>query len=157
MTDTLLSVGIIDDAGKVKRAPVFLPSTMTIAQVQGFSDLYCALLGAAIDGKIQDAQVTFGLTLPSGLPSSPVADSTVRRGADLTFSNPSRFKWPLYIPSWSLSLIDSGNVNVTTGAGSDLVSAYVDGLIFSSVTYQPLNGSGFDLTALSKSKEAFRK
>ena len=157
MADTLLSLGILDDAGATKRAPVFLPSTMTLAQVQGFSDVYAPLLNDAIDGIVTDAQVTFQLTIPGGLRTTPIADSTVRRGADLTFSNASRYKWPLYVPAWSLDLITGGNIDIADPNASDLISAYVDGLVVASVTYQPLNGSGFDLTALSKSKEAFRK
>lgn len=157
MADTLLSVGIEDDAGATKRVPVFLPSTMTLAQIQGWSDLFAPLLNDAIDGIITDAQVTFSLTIPGGLRTTPVTDSTVRRGADLTFANPSRYKWPLYVPSWSLTLITNGDIDVADPNASDLISAYVDGLTFSSVLYQPLNGSAFDLTALSKSKEAFRK
>jgi len=157
MADTLLSIGVEDDAGATKRVPVFLPSTMTLAQIQGWSDLFAPILNDAIDGIITDVQVTFALTTPGGLRTTPVADSTVRRGADLTFSNPSRYKWPLYVPSWSLTLIANGDIDITDPNASDLISAYVDGLTFSSVLYQPLNGSAFDLTALSKSKEAFRK
>jgi len=157
MADTLLSVGLLDDAGATKRNPVFLPGSMTLAQVQGWSDLFMPFLDGVTDGKITDAQVTFQLTLPGGLKSAPVTDSTVRRGADLTFETPSRYKWPLYVPSWSLTYITSGDIDTAPTPVSDFLSAYIDGLVFSSVTYQPLNGSGFDLTALSKSKEAFRK
>jgi len=157
MADTLLSVGMIDDAGATKRANIFLPSTMTLAQIQGWSDVYVPLLNDVIDGAPTDAQVTFGLTLPSGLRTTPVADSTVRRGADFTFANASRYKWPAYIPSWSLTLINNGDIDIVTTPAADFLSAYTLGLVVSSVTYQPLNGSGFDLTALSKSKEAFRK
>jgi len=157
MADTLLSVGVIDDAGASKRANVFLPSTMTLAQIQGWSDVYTPLLDAVDDGKITDAQVTFALTLPGGLKGSPVADSTVRRGADFTFLNASRYKWPAYIPAWSLTYIIGGNIDIVSTPVSDFLSAYTAGLVVSSVTYQPTNGSAFDLTALSKSKEAFRK
>jgi len=157
MADTLLSVGIEDDAGATKRANIFLPGSMTLAQIQGWSDVYQPLLDAVVDGKLTDAQVTFGLTMAGGLKSSPVADSTVRRGADFTFNNASRFKWPAYIPSWSLAFIDSGNINIVDTDPADFLSAYVLGLVVSSTTYQPTNGSAFDLTALSKSKEAFRK
>lgn len=157
MADTLLSFGVIDDAGATKRVPVFLPASMTLAQITGFSDLFAALLNDAIDGVIQDVQVTFNIAVPGGLRTTPVADSTVRRGADLTFSNASRYKWPLYVPAWSLTLITGGDIDIADPNASDLISAYVDGLTFSSVLYQPLNGSAFDLTALSKSKEAFRK
>lgn len=157
MADTLMTVGIEDDAGASKRVPVLLPSSMTLAQIQGFSDVFTPLLDAVVDGKLTSPEVTFGLTLPSGLKGSPVADSTVRRGADFSFLNASRYKWPLYIPSWSLTLIDAGNINTTDTAPSDFLSAYTLGLVVSSVTYQPLNGYGDDLTALSKSKEAFRK
>jgi hypothetical protein len=157
MADTLLSVGVLDDAGATKRANIFLPGTMTLAQVQGWSDVYQPLLDAVVDGKLTDAQVTFNLTMASGLKGAPVADSTVRRGADFTFLNPSRYKWPAYIPAWSLTYIVAGDIDIAPTPVDDFLSGYIDGLVVSSVTYQPLNGSGFDLTALSKSKEAFRK
>jgi len=157
MADTLLSVGILDDKGSSKRANIFLPGTMTLAQIQGWSDVYVPLLDAVDDGKISDAQVTFGLTLPGGLKGSPVADSTVRRGADFTFLNASRYKWPAYIPAWSLTYIIAGEIDVVSTPVSDFLSAYTAGLVVGGTTYQPVNGFSFDLTALSKSKEAFRK
>lgn len=157
MADTLLSVGLLDDAGATKRANIFLPSTMTLAQIQGWSDVYVPLLNDVVDGAPTDAQVTFALTLPGGLRTTPVADSTVRRGADFTFANASRYKWPAYIPAWSLTYIDGGNIDIVSTPVSDFLSAYTAGLVVGGTTYQPLNGSGFDLTALSKAKEAFRK
>lgn len=157
MADSLLSVGILDDAGATKRANIFLPGTMTLAQIQGWSDVYQPLLDAVDDGKLVDAQVTFLLTMAGGLKGSPVADSTVRRGADLTFLNASRYKWPAYIPAWSLAFIDNGDINITDTDVSDFLSAYTAGLVVGGTTYQPTNGSAFDLTALSKAKEAFRK
>lgn len=157
MADTLLSVGVIDDAGATKRANIFLPSTMTLAQIQGWSDVYTPLLDTIVDGKISDAEVTFGLTLPAGLKADPVADSTVRRGADFSFSNVSRYRWGTYIPAFGLAFIDSGNINTTDTDVSDFLSAYTAGLVVSAVTYQPLNGYGDDLVAMINAKQAFRK
>jgi len=157
MADTLLSIGILDDAGATKRANIFLPSTMTLAQIQGWSDVYQPLLDAVDDGKLTDAQVTFSLTMAGGLKGSPVADSTVRRGADFTFLNASRYKWPAYIPAWALLYIISGEIDTAATPVSDFLSAYTAGLVVGGTTYQPTNGSAFDLTALSKAKEAFRK
>lgn len=157
MPDSLLSIGVLDDAGATKRANIFLPGTMTLAQIQGWSDVYQPLLDDVDDGKLVDAQVTFNLTMAGGLKGSPVADSTVRRGADFTFLNPSRYKWPAYIPAWSLVYIIGGEIDIVSTPVSDFLSAYTAGLVVGGTTYQPLNGSGFDLTALSKAKEAFRK
>jgi len=157
MADTLLSVGLGDDAGASKRANIFLPGSMTLAQIQGWSDLYIALLDAVTDGLVTGAEVTFGLTLPGGLKGSAAADSTVRRGADFTFANASRYKWGTYIPTWALSLIDTGNINVSDTDAAAFLSAYTNGLVVSSVTYQPTNGYTDDLTTLSNAKEAFRK
>lgn len=157
MADTLLSVGVLDDAGKSKRAPVFLPAAMTLAQIQGWSDVYVPLLNDVIDGQVTDAQVTFALTLPGGIRTAPIADSTVRRGADFSFQNPSRYKWPLYVPSWSLTYIVSGDIDIASTPPSDFLSAYTAGLVVGGTTYQPLNGYTDDLTALANAKEAFRK
>lgn len=153
MADSLLSIKVIDDAGKSKSVPVFFTSSVTPANIQTFATAFMPLLDAVIDGLIESATVTLDITVPSGLKSAPVTDSTVRRGAVESFSTPARFDWSLYVPSFSLTKITGGNIDV---ADSDVIAfnaAYVTG----AGGFTPSNGLGLDLTALLRAAESFRK
>ena len=153
MADSLLSVKVADDAGKSKTVPVFFTPSVTPANIQTFFTAFAPLLNDVIDGVILSASMTLDLTMPSGLRTSPVADSTVRRGAVESFANPSRFAWSLYVPSFSLTKITGGQIDI---ADADVVAfnaAYVTG----AGGFTPSNGGGLDLTALLNAAESFRK
>jgi len=153
MADSLLSLKIGDDAGKSKTLPVFFTSSVTPANIQTFLTAFAPLADAVIDGIIESASLTLDLALPGGLKSSPVEDSTVRRGAVESFANPSRFAWSLYVPSFSLTKITGGNIDI---ADADVVAfnaAYVTG----AGGFTPSNGEGLDLTAMLHAAESFRK
>lgn len=153
MADSLLSVKVVDDAGKSKTVPVFFTSSVTPANIQTFATDFIPLLDATIDGMITEATVTLDITVPGGIKASPVVDSTVRRGAVESFANPSRFNWSLYIPSFSLALITGGNIDITDAAVIALNAAYVTG----AGGFTPSNGLGLDLTAFLRAAESFRK
>ena len=153
MADSLLSIKVGDDAGASKTVPVFFTPSVTPANIQTFLTAFAPLLNDVIDGIIESASLTLDLTVPGGLRTTPVVDSTVRRGAVESFANPSRFAWSLYVPTFSLTKITGGNIDV---ADADVVAfnaAYVTG----AGGFTPSNGGGLDLTALLHAAEAFRK
>lgn len=157
MADSLVSFQVLDDAGQTGNVHVFFDAGVTQAQLFGFANQFGTILDAAIDGKVTGARVTFDLTLSSTVKADPVADSTVRRGAQYSFGNTSRFSWGQYIPAWSLDLIDAGAIDTTNVDAQNLINAYVDGLTVSAVIIQPTNGYGADLNAFRRAIESFRK
>jgi len=153
MADSLLSIKILDDAGKSKTLPAFFTSSVTPANIQTFLTAFAPLADAVVDGVLESASLTLDLTLPSGLKSAPVEDSTVRRGATESFATPGRFDWSLYVPSFSLSKITGGNIDISDADVIAFNAAYVTG----AGGFTPSNGLGLDLTALLHAMEAFRK
>lgn len=155
--DSLLSIGIVDIVGARKTVNVFFAASVTLAQIQGWLTVAAAHLAAFNVGVISDARVELDMTLPSGLPTTPVAGSTVRRGALLSFDNPTRYKWDQYIPAIDTSILVGTQVNQTAGGVDQWLADMVDGVTVSSVLIQPTNGSGEDLTSTFKAYETFRK
>jgi len=158
MTDISHSLKIVDILGKPKHDIVRLPSTMTLAQVAGWSLLYQANLDPLLDGFIAEAMVSFSLPLAVGdIKDAANAGSRVRRGAEFLFNVPTSVNnYGVYIPSFLPSLLDAGIDPLTTP-----VSTWVDGLVggidFGGTTWIAHDGSGEPLTALLKYAETFRK
>lgn len=153
MADSLLSVKVGDDAGKSKTVPVFFTSSVTPANIQSFATAYLPLLDAVIDGVIESASLTLDITVPGGIKTTPVVDSTVRRGAVESFATPGRFDWSLYVPSFSLTKITGGNIDISDADVVAFNAAYVTG----AGGFTPSNGLGLDLTAFLRAMETFRK
>jgi len=153
MADSLLSIKVLDDAGKSKTVPAFFTSSVTPANIQTFATSFIPLLDAVIDGVVESATVTLDITVPGGIKTTPVTDSTVRRGAVESFANPSRFNWSLYVPTFSLTKITGGNIDISDADVIAFNAAYVTG----TGGFTPSNGAGLDLTAFLHAAESFRK
>lgn len=155
--DTLLSIGVQDITGAKKRVNVFFVNTVTIAQITGWLADAAVALNAFLDGFITDAEVTLPVALPGGLATGASAGSTVRRGALMSFDNPTRFAWDQYIPAIDLDVIVGTNIDITDTGVANWIAAMVDGVTVSAVLIQPTNGSGEDVTGLNHATETFRK
>jgi hypothetical protein len=153
MADSLLSVKIRDDEGQTKNLPVFFTSSVTPANVQSFATAFLPLLDNVIGGVVESASLTLDITVPAGLKAAPLEDVTVRRGAVMSFDNPSRYNWSLYVPSWNLAYIQNGAILVADPDPAAFIAAYVTG----AGGFTPSNGQGLDLTGLATAREAFRK
>lgn len=153
MADNLISVSVADDDGDTRSVPVFFENTVTPANMQTYFTAFAPLLDAVIGGKIVEASYTAQLTLPGGLKAAPNANIEVQKGAQFSFSNPSRYKWGLYVPTMLPTAFSGDLVNLEFQGMGDFVDAYVAGL----ATFSPTNGYGFDLTALARAKKTFRK
>lgn len=157
MADSLLSVGIRDVAGGTKTINIFFPEATTLAQVQGFATPVLGYINGMIDGVIDYARVTLDLTLPGGLRTTPVAGSTVRRGALFSFNNPTRYKWDTYVPAFDPDNLTGTTVNLNAATVDEFILAMVAGVDVSGTDIEPTNGSGEDLTSLDHADETFRK
>lgn len=153
MADSLLSVKVRDDAGKSKTVPVFFTSSVTPANIQTFATAFIPLLDDVVDGVVESASLTLDITVPSGIKTDPVTDSTVRRGGVFSFDNPSRYNWSLYVPSFSLAKITAGQIDPAETDVAAFLAAYVTG----AGGFTPSNGLGLDLTAVLTAAESFRK
>lgn len=152
MVDTLLSYTVLDADGDKGNVPVFIGGARTQAEIGAFNTFFAPLLDAVIDGQIVGGAYTIGVTLPGGLKVAPVANSERQLGALISFDNPSRFNWGLYVPTWHLAYFNKNAITADAAVASFL-AAYVTG----DGTVTPTNGESFDLSSVSKSRKAHRK
>lgn len=154
MADTLLSVSVLGDQLNIKKDNlVFLPGTLTLANVQTFLTAYAPLLDVITDGQLVEASVSIGLTLPGGLKGAPVADSDARMAWRASYGNASRYKFGNYVPAIAASKRAGGFVD----PGETDVAALIVAMITGLATFAPTDGHGFDLTSFAKGKISLLK
>ncbi len=153
MADTLISYTVLDADGDKGDVHVFVPAARTQAEIAAYNTNFAAALDAVIGGQIVSGSYTIELTLPGTIKSAPLALSERQLGALLSFDNPSRYNWGLYVPTWKPALFSGNDVDLAGVGVATFIANYVtgDGTVF------PTNGYAFDLTALSKSRKAHRK
>lgn len=151
---TTLSIPVIDDAGKIKRIPIHFPATVTLAQVQAYSDAFLAAADDVLGGIFSAPSVQFELTLPGGLDVAPVADHFNRQGALLGFGAANtNYAHSIYLPSFLDALIASGQIST----GDALFVAVRDLLVTGDGTITPSDKNGNDLDTFQTAVLSFRK
>jgi hypothetical protein len=95
-----IGIRIRDYVGGEKSFPLYVPATVSLATIQSELNAFLPELDAVIDGKIELAVVTIGLTLPSGMKGAPVTGHTVREGVLNSYDAANTdFKFSPYWPS----------------------------------------------------------
>jgi len=152
-SDVLLSVNVLDADGDTRAAKVHLPAATSEADIATYAAAFMPLLDAVVEGKITSATYSKPLALPGGLKAGAVANSEVQKGANFSFVNSSRYKYGVWVPSWTPTLFTGDLVN----QGGTGVAAFINAFIAGLSGIQPTNGFGFDLTAISRATKTFRK
>ncbi len=152
----LVSLSLSTPDGR-KSVETFLPPASTLAQVQGFVTAFAPLIDAIVGGVINEATVSFPLTLPGGLKTSADSGATVHRGGLFGFDNPSPYKWSQYVPSLTPTLFVGKDVNVGDTDVAAYLTAMEDGITVSGTPIQPQNQYDDDLTTNTTAVESFRK
>lgn len=151
---TTLSVPVIDDAGKIKRVPVHFPATVTLAQIQAYSDTFAVAIDDVVGGILSAPTVTFQLTLPGGLDVAVTADHFNRQGALLNFGAANtNYSHSVYVPSWLDTGIAAGEITVAGSPWADFITLLSTG----DGTIAPTDKQGNDLEALQSAALSFRK
>jgi len=149
---SVLSYQITDADGNKKSLPIYVPASVTLANLQAYSDATVALLDDAIDGQVTDITALVGLTTPGGLKSEPVAGSNVQEGALLSFGlASSNYTFGMFVPAWAES-------NFT---GTEVIDENVDDFIAQIVTGSnstaPTSREGLDIDSYISGEKRFRK
>lgn len=157
-----LSYGALGEHGRKMRHNVYIPrGTLTLAQIQSFSDDYVVLLDAALDTKVLDAQLVVELALPgTGLKAAAVDGSDAGRGGVLSFSaDATSYSQGVYLPG----VIESSRIGekaLYTADPSvihDLVVALTIGIDEGGTVIAPSDRSGATLVALTGASQSKRK
>jgi len=143
-----IGIRIRDYVGGEKSMPLYVPATVSLATIQSELNTYLPELDAVIDGKIELAVVTIGLTLPGGLKGTPVTGHTVREGALNGYEAAATdFRYSLFVPSWEEAGF-AGNTVLDTGA---YATANGGPIVFAS------DKDGNALTTFLSGRRTFRK
>lgn len=153
MADIRVTFIVQDADGDRRSVPYYFDGALTEANIQAFVTAHAPHLDAVVDGKVMEAFYQKPLTLPGGLKTPANANSEVQKGAVFAFDNLSRYKFSLFVPSWLPTLFTLDSPIVNAGAGQ----TYIADIVTGAGGQSPMNGLGFDLTALSSSRKAFRK
>lgn len=154
MAVDILSYGIRDGDGQHASMPVFLPSGLTIAQMQTFATAQAALLNAIIDGVIDSISATFSLTIPGGLNASAANGVEKQKGGLFDFqASGTKYTFGLYVPTMKPTLFDGDSV-LTSDTD---VAAFIASMVTGASPALPSDRYGNDLTALKKADKRFRK
>lgn len=150
----LLSVRVLDDDGTPGNVNIFLPSTLTLANIQTFADTFIVKLDAVTGCKIDSASVALALTLPGGLKAGAVAGTPVQWGANFSFdAADTPYRWTLHIPGVDQGIVVGDSIDVAPQYVVDFIAAMVDGV----ATFEPTDRYGNDLEALLGAVVSFRK
>lgn len=152
----LVSLSMSTPDGR-KSVQTFLPAATTLAQAQGFMTGFAPLIDAIVGGVINEAIVSFPLTLPGGLKSSADAGATVHRGGLFGFDNASPYKWSQYVPSLTPALLIGTSVNVGDTDVAAYLTAMETGITVSGTPITPTNEYDDNLTTNVTAVESFRK
>lgn len=151
---SILSYSIVDDDGNAKSMPIYIPSGVSVTNIQAFSDAMAPLLDDVIDGVINAVTLSIGLTLPGGLKSSPVAGSNVQEGALISFDVAStNYNFSIFVPAWAQTFFSGVQVTLEDTEPGLFLTQMVSG---SNSTF-PTDRSGGDLTAVLSGIKRFRK
>ncbi len=156
-SDVLISLPMVSADGERKAIDIWLPSSVTLVQAQGYLTAMAPLIDAINGAVLGQATVTLPLTMPSGLKSSAAAGSTVHRGGLFGFDNASPYKWSEFVPALTPTLFTGTLVNVGDTDVNAFLSAVEAGVDVSGTTIHQTNQYGDVLTTSVSAKESFRK
>ena len=119
---SVIGTSVQDMDGSEKAMPLYIPATVSLADIQTAMNTVLPALDAVIDGVILRSFVTIGLTLPSGLKGSAIDGQDVHNGAlDAYSAAATLYRWSNYVPSWKAAGFNDGTV-INTG----VYNTYID-------------------------------
>jgi len=158
LTD-VITISIVDNDGDRRSLPIYMPTGLTLAQLNDGAAQIAAQVDAVIDGQIIEMSVTHNVTLPGGLKAGPVAFCEVQKGALFSFfAAGTNRTYSTYIPTFRPDLFINDDVDSSDADVSVLETNYLDGWgLTGGGTLAPSDEYGNDLTFLKKAVKTFRK
>lgn len=150
----LISVSLLDDKGATTTTQIFVPSGLTLLQIEALADAAMDALDNVTGAQITAATVQFALTVPGTVKGAPLADHFNNQGVNMGFdcaNTPYRFT--LRVPAVRDSLVASGQLNTADPAVQTLITTLTGGIdpAFPSDRY------GNDVAAFIAAALTFRK
>ena len=149
-----ITISLIDHKGKTASVQVFMPTGLTLAEIDALSDDICTNLDAIVGATINGAAVSKQLTLPAGLKGVAAANVDIEMGANFGFDAADTiYKHTIRVPSISPTKIVGDNVTLT----DPIVQAFPDGITAGVAGALPSDRYGNDLVAILSGEVSFWK
>jgi hypothetical protein len=151
----LLSLRVRDDAGKAGNIKVFVPDSVTIAQLETYAIAFAEAADSVTGAKIEAASARMNLDISSAsLKATAIADHPVQWGAIIGYSAAGTpYRHTQLIPAVDQGLVDAGDFDV----GDALVTALTALMVTGNGTVVPSDEYENDLTAVLGGEVTFRK
>lgn len=150
----LISVSLVDDAGRTGSLTLPVPTGLTVAQIQSYVTAMLPNLDAVTGAKINGCTVALQLTLPGTLKASAIADHPISYGANFGFdAADTNYRHTVRLPAIDQGLVDAGEVQTTDA----LIIAWTDDVVDGDATVLPCDRYGNDLSAFLGAEVTFRK
>lgn len=137
--------------------PVYLPSGLTLAVVQAFSDFFVPLLDDGTGSQVMEASVTFELTLPGGLKATPDANILNERGGLITFDTTGPRADSFRIPAILPAIMSGDSFSLEDSVIAALITALTTEHSSAGTPVRPVTSQNYQYSAARAGKRSFRK
>jgi hypothetical protein len=154
-----LWIRILDNDGDTSTATFNIPDTNDYDDVLEFADAFIPLVDAVVLGEIQEAGISFSLTLPGGLKATPGVGCDVQNGALFSFATTGGYRTSVRLPSFDTAMYGANSKDVDTEDAdvAAFTQAMISGIVATGGTVSPSDYRGDDINALVKAVQSFRK
>jgi len=150
----LVSYSLVDSEGRRGNVQVYVPATLTLAQVQTGSDALIALIDAITGAKVDSAQVALALTLPGGLKASATEGEDIQKGANFGFdAADTPYRHTVRIPAVAEAIVNGDEINQADEDAAAFISFMEDG----ATPFLPSDRYANDLGSLLSAVVTFRQ
>lgn len=150
---------IRDDDGDTSTMAIVVPlGSLTLAEIEEFSQEFASLLDEVTDGVIEALNVTIGIDLPGGLATTPVTNCEVQKGALMSFTaNGTTYRYSVRVPAYTPGKFSGNEVDVTDTDFIAVRDALISGLDATGTQVQPCDKYENDLLSYIEGVKSFRR
>lgn len=143
-----------------KTIPIYLPqdnegTPYTLANIQDWATVNVPKVDAVLDSQIISVEVTFSLTLPGGIKTSPANNVVNERGGLMSFSTTGPRNDSVWFPGFKKSLMPGDTINTAATEVAAIVTMLTTATGAASI--RPLTAQDYQWAALLAGKRAYRK
>lgn len=130
MPPYIVSYRVRDDDDDTNSLPIYLPSTVLIANALDFATQFGALLDDVIGGQVVDATLALPTTMDVGNKADALANYEVEKGANLSFACANtNYRHTIRIPTWLWTLFNGKEISAYTQGGGGALNLFIDALV----------------------------
>lgn len=154
-----LAVRISDSETDTRLAtvPVYLPTGLTLAEIQAYSDLVVAEIDDITGGKVEAVEVTLSLDLPGAIKGAAEAGVLNERGGLIPFTTSGPRGDSVRIPAIKTTIMPGDSFAATQADVAALITRLTTSTDISGTGVQPQTANGFNWLVASDGKKSFRR